>query len=369
MTSSAVATGLRPVESRRMSAENATVRVIVNPAAGRGRGGLMLPRIREVFAAFGVSAVDVTAGAGDERRLAERALAEGCTTLVAVGGDGTWSNVAGAILDSGADCRLALLAAGTGNDFAKTVGAPAGDLEATARLVVEGGDVRVDVGRVEGRHFINIAGFGFDIAVLEDCARITWMKGGNLYLVSALRQLFGYPGVEIEVGSPSRRRGTARHLMLIVANAKHFGGSFHIAPGADLTDGLLDAVSILDAPPLGRIGLFVGATRGTHTGDRRVITEQASRFTLRFPAPPAYETDGEYHRAESAELEITCVPQALRVVVGRAAPAMKPALADAAAGTARSAAGSAGALAPGPAARDAAGLGSGSTSGAAAGAA
>jgi len=327
MTPAAVATGPRPVEPTRTSTSRATVRVIVNPAAGRGRGGERLPRIREVFAARGVSAVEVSGSAGDERALAERALAEGATTLVAVGGDGTWSNVAGAILASGSECRLALLAVGTGNDFAKTVGAPAGDLETTARLAVEGGDTLVDVGRIEGRHFLNIAGFGFDIAVLEDCARITWMKGGNLYLVSALRQLFGYPGVEIEVGSPLRRRAKARHLMLIVANAKHFGGSFHIAPGADLADGMLDAVSILDGPPLSRIGLFVGATRGTHVDDRRVITEQAARFTLRFPEPPAYETDGEYRRASSAELEIVCVPRALRVVVGPPAVAMRPVLA------------------------------------------
>ena len=327
MTSTATATGSVSGSTSRTTTARATVRVIVNPAAGRGRGGQMLPRIREVFAALGVSAVDVTGSAGEERALADRALADGCTTLVAVGGDGTWSNVAGAILASGADCRLALLAAGTGNDFAKTVGVPAGDLEATARLAVEGGDARVDVGRIEGRHFLNIAGFGFDIAVLEDCARITWMKGGNLYLVSALRQLFGYPGVEIAVGSPLRERGKARHLMLVIANAKHFGGSFHIAPGAELADGLLDAVSILDAPPLGRIGLFVATTRGTHTADPRVITEQASRFTLRFPAPPAYETDGEYRRAESDVLEIECVPNALRVVVGAPATVMTPAVA------------------------------------------
>jgi len=327
MTSTVTATGLVPGRTSRATPARATVRVIVNPAAGRGRGGQMLPRVREVFAALGVSAVDVTGSAGEERALADRALADGCTTLVAVGGDGTWSNVAGAILASGADCRLALLAAGTGNDFAKTVGAPAGDLEATARLAVEGGDMRVDVGRIEGRHFLNIAGFGFDIAVLEDCARITWMKGGNLYLVSALRQLFRYPGVEIGVGSPLRERGKARHLMLIIANAKHFGGSFHIAPGAELADGLLDGVSILDAPPLGRIGLFVATTRGTHTADPRVITEQASRFTLRFPAPPAYETDGEYRRAASDVLEIECVPNALRVVVGAPATVMTPAMA------------------------------------------
>jgi diacylglycerol kinase (ATP) len=305
--------------------ERPDVGVIVNPAAGRGRGARMMPEIRAAFAAVGVTAIEATGAAGDERALARRALDRGCTTLVAVGGDGTWSNVAGAILMSGADCRLALLAAGTGNDFAKTVGAPAGDLAATARLAVEGPDTRIDVGRVENRHFLNIAGFGFDIAVLEDCARITWLRGGALYQVSALRQLFGYRGIEIDVGS-ARARGPARHLMLIVANAKHFGGSFHIAPQAELADGLLDAVSILDGPPLARLRLFVAASRGTHTSDARVVVEQAPRFTLRFPAPPAYETDGEYRRAASAELEITCVPRALRVVTPVVlAPATAPA--------------------------------------------
>jgi len=294
--------------------------VIVNPAAGRGRGAAMLPEIRDAFAQVGVHDVATTTAPGDERAQALDGLAAGCRTLVAVGGDGTWSQVAGAILESGADARLALLAAGTGNDFAKTVGAPAFDLAATARLAVEGPDRRVDVGRIEGRHFLNIAGFGFDIAVLEDCARLTWLKGAALYPVSALRQLFGYPGVEIAIGSPRARRDPARHMMLIVANARHFGGSFHIAPRAELADGMLDAIAILDGPPLARLGLFAAVMRGTHLTDRRVVAEQADRFTLRFAAPPAYETDGEYRRARSAELEIACVPRALRVVVGPPGP-------------------------------------------------
>jgi diacylglycerol kinase (ATP) len=294
------------------------VRVIANPAAGRGRGARVLEEVRRTFADVGGVQVDVTAAPGDERALAQRALEAGCDTLVAVGGDGTWSNVAGAILDSGADCRIALIGAGTGNDFAKTAGAPALDVAATARLAVEGPDVRVDVGRIEDYHFLNIAGFGIDIAVLEDCARIRWPTGSSLYLVSALRNLFRYPGVDIGIDSPRARRPSARHLMLIMANARHFGGAFHIAPRALLTDGCLDAISILDASPLGRLALFVATTHGTHVANRRVTTEQSPRFTLRFTAPPAYETDGEYRQARSAELEVTCVPRALRV--GAAAP-------------------------------------------------
>lgn len=291
----------------------AGVCVIANPAAGRGRGARVLPRVRAAFAAHGVTEVRVSTAPGEEGELARRAIDDGFQTLVAVGGDGTWSNVAHQILLSGADVRLALLAGGTGCDFAKTTGSPAGDAHATARLAVEGPDTRVDVGRIEDRHFLNVAGFGFDTAVLEDVARIPLLRGNALYMVSALRQLVGYRGVDIGVTSAAGA-WHARHLMLIVANARNFGGAFTIAPGASLTDGLLDAVSILNASAARRISLFGAAIKGTHVTAPEVKVEQARAFTVEFASPPAYETDGEYNRARGARVEITSLPGALRVV-------------------------------------------------------
>jgi diacylglycerol kinase (ATP) len=290
--------------------------VIVNPASGRGSGARALPAIRAAFSAVGVSEVRLTSVKGDEAIQARRALEEGFDTIVACGGDGTWGNVGNAIIAAGAgrQARLGLLATGTGNDFAKTVGAPARDFAATARLAIDGADMPVDVGRVEGRHFLNVSGFGFDIAVLEDIERISWLTGDLLYLCSALRQLFNYRGVDVGIASARKRREPRRHLMLIVANARNFGGSFKIAPGASVTDGKLDAVSIHDAPPLARMRLFAAATKGTHVTAPEVLVEQAPSFTLEFAEPPAFETDGEYNRASGAVVQIDCLPQALRVV-------------------------------------------------------
>jgi diacylglycerol kinase (ATP) len=302
---------------------SARVAVILNPAAGKGRGARAEPAVRAAFAAVGVTDVRRTTAAGDEQRAARAAIDAGADTLVAVGGDGTWGNVARAILAAGADVRLAFAAAGTGNDFAKTVGAPAADYAATARLAVDGPDARIDVGRIEDKHFLNVAGFGFDIAVIEDVAGSRWLSGQLAYPVSALRQLFGYGGLPIEVardGAPGAASGrAAQHLMLIVANGRHFGGAFRIAPGASLTDGRLDAVAIRNASSLRRVRLFAAATRGTHVTAAEVGVEQAAGFTLTFDAPPAYETDGEYNRARSATLEVRCVPRALRVVTPLAA--------------------------------------------------
>jgi diacylglycerol kinase (ATP) len=293
------------------------VSVIVNPAAGRGRGRRVLPAVRTAFAAHGITDVRLSASREDERTLATHAIDDGATTIVAVGGDGTWSNVANAILHAGAGtaCRLALIGAGTGNDFAKTAGAPARDVTGTARLAVEGGDRVVDVGRIEDQYFLNISGFGFDTAVLEDVAHIRWLRGDALYIYSALRQIVGYRGVEIDITSAARRRGPARHLMLVIANARNFGGSFRIAPAASLDDGYLDAISIHDAPAITRLRLFAAATKGTHARHPEVVVEQARSFTLQFATPPAYETDGEYRRARTARVVVECVPAALRVVV------------------------------------------------------
>jgi diacylglycerol kinase (ATP) len=293
---------------------NDRITVIVNPASGRGRGSRLLPDIRTTFAAVGVTDVQLTERPGDETRLAALALHNGATTIVACGGDGTWSNAANAILSSGADCRLALLAAGTGNDFAKTVGAPAGDLAATARLVADGSEMMVDVGQIDDRYFLNVTGFGFDIAVHDDLENIPLLTGDLLYLSAALRQLFKFRGMPIDITTAAVARGPRAHLMLIVANGRNFGGMFQIAPDARINDGKLDAISILDAPPLTRVSMLAAAPSGRHVRNPLVLSEQASKFTLKFGAPPDYETDGEYNTAKSSTIEISCLPKALRVV-------------------------------------------------------
>ena len=293
---------------------NDRITVIVNPASGRGRGLRLLPDIRKTFAAVGVTDVQLTERPGDETRLAALALHNGATTIVACGGDGTWSNAANAILSAGADCRLALLAAGTGNDFAKTVGAPARDLAATARLVADGAETMVDVGQIEDRYFLNVAGFGFDIAVLDDLENIPLITGDLLYLAAAMRQLFRFRGLSVDITSAEVARGPRSHLMLIIANGRNFGGMFQIAPDARIDDGKLDAISILDASPFTRISMLAAAPSGKHVRNPLVLSEQASVFTLKFNAPPAYETDGEYNIAKSSTVEISCIPGALRVV-------------------------------------------------------
>jgi diacylglycerol kinase (ATP) len=257
----------------------------------------------------------LTTKAGDEARLAAEAIAQGYDTIVAVGGDGTWSNVGNAILASGTRTRLGLVPGGTGCDLAKSLGIPQNDVRGCAAIVAAGHARSIDVGRVEQRHFLNIAGFGYDVAVLEDSWSVAYLEGSLLYLYCALRQLRSFPGFSVDVaadGAPAARKGL---LMLVIANARVFGGGFKIAPAADLADGRLDVVAFANMGFWPRLGIMQQLLAGTHGSSPHVEATQVRALELRFDAPPAYETDGEWNRASAATLRVESIPAALDVLV------------------------------------------------------
>jgi YegS/Rv2252/BmrU family lipid kinase len=291
------------------------VYVVFNPHSGKGRGAQFVAPVLQALAPAKRLEHGLTRGPGDEARLAEEAVRRGFRRIVAVGGDGTWSNVGNAILRTGVPAKLGLVPGGTGCDLAKTLGIPPRDVGACCRIVLEGASRAIDVGKIEDKHFLNIAGFGYDVAVLEDSWSVGYLEGSALYLYCALRQLGSYRGFSLEMEVDGRALGTSDLLMLIVANARVFGGGFRVAPHADVEDGKLEAVAFGNMGFPGRVSALVRLLRGTHLKHPRVSAETASRLVYRFAEPPAYETDGEWNQARSAEVVIEAVPRALQVLV------------------------------------------------------
>src|ERR1700680_4540644 len=214
--------------------------LIVNPSAGGGGAINHLEEIRAAFAAGDLACVYTTRSAGDEARVTRSALSRRCQVIVVVGGDGTCSRVAHEILASKGECRLAVVPFGTGNDFSKTLGVESMTFAEIATLVTNQNPSRMDVGCVDGHHFLNSCGFGFDASVLEASNRVRFLKGDAVYIYSALGQLFTYRGIEVSVnGVPGVNRGPM--LMVTVSNGRSLGGAFRIAPHASVLDGKLDA--------------------------------------------------------------------------------------------------------------------------------
>ncbi len=311
---------------------SAPVRLLVNPAAGRGRALRRLEAARHALVHVGPFDVVTTRAAGDEARLAHEAVHDGVRTLVVLGGDGTISRVAAALVETGGDTALAILGAGTGNDLAKSLGAPVFDYAAMAERIAAREVRRIDVGEIDGRVFVNAAGVGFDVAVLERTLKARWLRGDVLYAVTAMGQLFRYRGFTAAVSSGDAATTTAWNartsssavgkgtgenehwLTVVIANGQWFGGTFRIAPEASLSDGALDLVAIADGSPLRRAQLFGGAPFGRHVSAPEVRYTQHEGVTLQFPAPPMYQADGELYQASNTSLEVRVRPMALNVI-------------------------------------------------------
>ncbi|MHB1312245.1 MAG: diacylglycerol/lipid kinase family protein [Gemmatimonadaceae bacterium] len=290
--------------------------VIVNPASGRGAGARQLGRLREQFGAHGITDIRTTNAPGDEARVVQEAVRDGAETIAVAGGDGTWGKAAVALARLGSPARIAFLANGTGNDFAKNLVIPARDHAAMAALVARGTqERRVDLGAVDDQWFLNVAGFGFDVATLITSERTRWLRGNAVYVYAALKHLLLYRGFEVQADVFGDTAPRLR-MMLTVSNGLNFGGAFRIAPAARVDDGLLDFVSIGDVHRLLRLPLFAGALRGAHLAHPKVDAVRAAAATLTFDAPPDYELDGELHHAASRTVTIATVPRVLRVLDG-----------------------------------------------------
>lgn len=283
--------------------------VVVNPRAGAGRARRILPRLLRALRAHGAE-VDVreTLRPGHATQLVREALADGAPGVAVVGGDGTLNEAvngffdpAGALLREGA--WLAPLPCGTGGDFRKSVDLPR-DVEAMARRVVHGDPRPLDVGwmtfvdhegRPAARAFLNIASFGLG----GEVDRVVnqgpkWMGGRLAFLLGTLRAMAGYRNREVRLTIDDGPPREARILNVAIANGQYFGGGMHIAPRADLDDGLFDVIAIEREGVLANLTLAPHLYRGTLLDKAGVTFTRARRVVAEATGEPVLlDVDGE----------------------------------------------------------------------------
>jgi diacylglycerol kinase (ATP) len=294
------------------------IALIVNPCAGRGRARSRAALVERALSGIGDVRRFETVSAGDERRCAIEAVAAGARTVAVVGGDGSVHHVVRGLLDATTETAtavpLAIFAAGTGNDFMKSLGTPSHDAEAMTARIAAGVTRLVDVGEIDGIPFVNAAGLGFDVEVLERMQRVTRLRGTAAYVVTALRALLGYGGYAAQWAQRDGRPSSTTHLLTVFANGATFGGTFRIAPQARLDDGALELVDIDALAPMSRPAVFLRAIRGTHLGHPHVTHERGSAWTITSAQPLTFEADGERYVAKTREIDVRVRANALCVI-------------------------------------------------------
>jgi YegS/Rv2252/BmrU family lipid kinase len=284
--------------------------VIFNPAA-RGEKSRRLRQFLEAKAATDIT-IAPTQCAGDAKLLAARAVAEGYTTVVAAGGDGTINEVINGLGTSGA--ALGVLPLGTVNVFAQELGIP-NTIDA-AWAVIENSRTRtIDLACAHAngstRCFVQLAGVGFDAQAVRAASWELKKKIGPLsYVWAGLKTISSKP-VHVNVssnGSGPRGGGVA----VLIGNGRFYGGPFALFPKARLDDGLLD-VCVFDKCgywDVLRYGL--GILRGAHTRLRGVEYFQIDRLVCDAAGATAFQLDGE--DAGDVPVTFSVLPRALRVV-------------------------------------------------------
>lgn len=215
--------------------------VIFNPVAGKRTARKALRAVERAFAERGVAyTLHETCAVHDGEAIARRLTENGAQDIIVLGGDGTLHEVLNGLCDPSA-CRLGLIPAGTGNDFAEALGLPLQAERALARIL--DGEARpVDYIEVGGRRCMNVCGIGMDVDVLERCLRGK-IKGKIKYLASLVRSLFAFKGCRVRLETDGEAQ---EHDVLLCAacNGTQFGGGVRICPAAETDDGFLDVVTV-----------------------------------------------------------------------------------------------------------------------------
>jgi YegS/Rv2252/BmrU family lipid kinase len=299
--------------------------VILNATAGKGNGGDAAARIREAFAAAGAEAHVMAAASGEDiPLLARRAVHDGHEVIVAAGGDGTINAVATLVAGSGS--ALGVLPMGTLNHFAKDCGIPL-ELEAAVAAIIANHRVRVDVGAVNGRVFLNNSSIGLYPTMVirrENRRRQGNGKWTALFWASlTVLRKHAMLDLRLDVDGEEQRRRTP---LVFVGNNEYVIEGTEVGTRMGLRDGKL---SIYITRRHGRRGLIALGLRSLVGSLRDALDLEAytaRRVTIatrRKYLPVA--TDGEV-TVMATPLEYENRPGALEVVV----PAPPPPKEDAA---------------------------------------
>jgi diacylglycerol kinase (ATP) len=298
--------------------------VIVNPRSG---GGLNRRRwaglVGPLTDGLGPFDVRFTEAKGDGRRIARVEAAAGRSLIVAMGGDGTISEVADGILNADSKAELGIIPRGTGGDFRRTLDLD-DDVARAARHVRDSRARSIDAGLVSfvaddgsraQRHFVNVVSFGFSSDVARRANTSSKRLGGRAAFLSAtLRSLVGYDNADILLSVDSQPEQRMQVLLAAVGNGRFFGGGMKICPDALLDDGALDLVTVGN---LGRIAVMANLHRlygGTHLTMKEVQGTRVRRMKVApvdHAAKIPLEIDGETPGHLPASFEL--LPCALKI--------------------------------------------------------
>lgn len=270
---------------------------LINPIAGTKSKDPLRKLIREKTESRGIPyEILPTNKEADYGWLKEKIRNESITDVVVCGGDGTISNVAGAMLDM--DIRFGLIPMGSGNGLALSARIPV-QHSRSLDLVFDGPDRKIDGFYINNRFSCMLCGIGFDAQVAHDFAKAP-KRGLQTYIRLSAINFFKARPFHFTIHSAAGEIDTAAYFICI-ANSNQFGNNVTIAPQASLFDGLLDIVIVkkmnklmLPFSILGQVtGINAMQKLSDHIDSRNILYFQTDALSIRNPDRAPLHIDGD----------------------------------------------------------------------------
>ncbi|MBC7908375.1 MAG: lipid kinase [Rhodospirillaceae bacterium] len=277
-------------------------------------GGQDLSTVLEVLRAAGMAVECHDCPAVESFSAVIAAQAPGHDVIIIGGGDGTLNAALEGLVACG--LPLGLLPLGTANDLARTLGIPT-NLAAAAQAIAGGRVARIDLGWVNGKHFVNVASLGLSVAIsraLTGELKRRWGRFGYAWAALAGWQRTKAFPVRIRCDG---KWSSLSALQVAVGNGRHFGGGMVVAEHASIDDACLDLFALEPVGLLAYLALLPRLRSGRHGALNHVRTWRGREITIHTVPPLPINTDGEITTMTPARFRVR--PKALAVLVPKEA--------------------------------------------------
>lgn len=262
---------------------------IINPASGKTDYNKIKENIIKALENEDYEIYE-TKAPKEATQIANRFKNEENTVVYSVGGDGTLNEVVNGIAEG--KCKLGIIPTGSGNDFYRTL------------KETKNENIRLDLGKVNGRYFINITSVGMDAETCNNANKIkSKIKLHSSYYLALIHTFFTFKSKSLKL-KIDKNVYAGDYIIAAICNGKYYGGGFKIAPVASFDDNQFDIYLVSKAGKLKLIKILLALLKSEHEKYNEVRKYTGKNIIIKSESNLIINIDGEITISKNIKIEM-----------------------------------------------------------------